>query len=120
MKCESAKHEREKCGLVGSSLINVAIICAILCHYHLSQFCILRNYDMILNYLRFRALYSRRHHLDRLFVIDVCIGKLNYHSIMYTGPSARCAGAESDIADFLICSAKELSPLRTVSLLENS
>jgi hypothetical protein len=47
-------------------------------------FDILGNYDLILNCLSSRTLYSRRRHLDALFLINVSNGKINSHSIMDT------------------------------------
>jgi hypothetical protein len=55
-----------------------------LCYYHVLQLDILRNYDLILNYLDFRTLYSRLRHIDALFIINVSKGKINCHSNMDT------------------------------------
>jgi hypothetical protein len=51
------------------------------------QFFILRNYDLIWNCLRFRKLYSRRRHLDTLFLIDVLKGKTNFDSTVFVSTS---------------------------------
>jgi hypothetical protein len=85
------------------------------------DFLYLRSYGLILNYSDFRTLYSRRRHLDALFLINVFKGKINCHSITVTvgirmptrqirefstfsvnnalihRPSARCAIAANDI-----------------------
>jgi hypothetical protein len=45
---------------------------------------ILHNYDLILNFLKFRTLYSRRQHLNALFLIKVFKGKITCHSITDT------------------------------------
>jgi hypothetical protein len=44
----------------------------------------LRNYDRILSHLNFRTLYSRRQHLDDLFLINVFKDKIYFLSIMDT------------------------------------
>jgi hypothetical protein len=54
-----------------------------LCYYHFFQFGLLRNYDSILSDLNFRKLYSRRRHLDGLFLINIFKGKINLHSIIH-------------------------------------
>jgi hypothetical protein len=53
-------------------------------YYRFFQFCMLRNYDLIPSHLNFRTLYSRRRHLNALFLINVFEGKINCHSIMDT------------------------------------
>jgi hypothetical protein len=60
------------------------ILLLLFCHYWFFQFDILHNYDLILNCLNFRTLYSRQHHLNVLFLINVFNGKINCHSIMNT------------------------------------
>jgi hypothetical protein len=98
---------------------------ASLCHYRFPQFVIPRNYDLILNCLNFRTLYSRRRHLDALFLINIFKSKINCHSIMDTvgirvstrqirdfstfsvssplrhSPSVRCGSAANDICRLL-------------------
>jgi hypothetical protein len=107
--------------------------------YRFYQFGIFRNYNLILSRLNFRTLYSRRRHLDALFLINAFKGKINCHSIMDTigirvstrqirvfltftvsgalrhSPSATCVIAANDICRFL---TKTLSPLRTPSRYE--
>jgi hypothetical protein len=56
-------------------------ICVIIVFF---QFGMLRSYDLILSHLNFRTLYSRRRHLNALFLIDVFKGKINCHSVMDT------------------------------------
>jgi hypothetical protein len=112
-----------------------------LCHYRFPQLVSPRNYDLILNCINFRTLYSRRRHLHALFLINVFKGKINCHSIIDTvgirvpirqirdfstfnvnsalrhSPSARCASAANDICRFLDIFGKDMSPLRTLSVL---
>jgi hypothetical protein len=107
-----------------------------LCCYLVFQFDMLRNYDLILNHLNFRTLYSRRRNLDDLFLINIFKGKINSHSTMDTvgirvptrqirefctssvssalrnSPSARCVIATNESCRFL---AKASSLLRTPS-----
>jgi hypothetical protein len=52
-------------------------------YYSFFQFHIFRRYDLILSYLNFRTLYSRRH-IHALFLINVFVGQINCHSIMDT------------------------------------
>jgi hypothetical protein len=59
------------------------------------------NYNSLLNYLNVKTLYSRLHHLDVLFLINVFKGKINFCSIMdIIGPCV----ATMQIRDF--CSFK--------------
>jgi hypothetical protein len=55
-----------------------------LCCYLSFQFYILHDYDLMLSRLNFRTLYSRRRHLDALFLINVFKGKINCHFTMDT------------------------------------
>jgi hypothetical protein len=55
-------------------------ICAIIFY----QSDILRKYDLILSSLKFKTLYSRRRHLDALFLINIFKGKTNCQSILDT------------------------------------
>jgi hypothetical protein len=106
------------------------------------QIYILPSYDSISDCLTFRTLYSRRRHLDTVFLINVVKGKINYHSIMGTigthvstrqiielsnlsvssalrqSRSARYVIALNGIlvCRFLTLSARAISPLRTLSL----
>jgi hypothetical protein len=53
-----------------------------LCYCRFFQADFLRNYNSILTSLNFRALHSRRRHLDALFLINVFKGKINCPSIL--------------------------------------
>jgi hypothetical protein len=92
---------------------------------------ILRNYDLIYNSLKFRTLYSRRPHLNPIFVINdfkrkimsfhllhcryscACktVGELSAFSV--SSPSAKCR------CRFLDIFRKIMFPLRTLSQHEN-
>jgi hypothetical protein len=114
--------------------LNLIIICVIIVFF---------NYDLILSYLNFRTLYSRRRHLDALFLINVLKGKINRHSIMTTvgirvptrqirefstfsessalrhSPSARCVIAANEICRFLDIFGKKIVSFEdTFSILE--
>jgi hypothetical protein len=54
-----------------------------LCYYHFFHADILHNYNLVLNSLNFRTLYSRRH-LDALFLINVFKDRINCPSILVT------------------------------------
>jgi hypothetical protein len=80
-----------------------------LCHYRFLQFVIPRNYDLILNCLNFRTLYSRRH-LDALFLINIFKSKINCHSIMDTVGIRVPTRQIRDFSTFSISSGLRHSP----------
>jgi hypothetical protein len=93
-----------------------------------------RKYELILSTLNVRTLYSRRRHLDALFLVNVFKGKINCNSIMDAvglrvparqvrefctfsvnsarrhSPSARCVIAANDV-----CKSLELFGINIVS-----
>jgi hypothetical protein len=107
-----------------NKLANMQRKFAVLCYYLFFQADILLNYNLILNYLNFRTLYSIRRHLDALFLINVFKGKINCPSILDTvgvrvptrkitefstfsvssalkhNPSARCVIAANDVCRY--------------------
>jgi hypothetical protein len=61
-----------------------------LCYNRFIQPNFLRNSGLILNYLHLKTLYSRRQHLDALFLVNVFKNKINCYSIMDTvGPQSK-------------------------------
>jgi hypothetical protein len=70
----------------------------------------LRNCDSILSHLNFRTLYSRRRHLDALFLINVFKGKINYQSIMDTVGIRVPTRQIREISTFSVSSALINSP----------
>jgi hypothetical protein len=76
-KLEYASVVWNKLTLTDSNKIeNIQRKFANLCYYRFFQFGLLRNYDLILNHLNFRTLYSRRRHLDALFLTNISRAKL--------------------------------------------
>jgi hypothetical protein len=53
-----------------------------LCYNRFIQSNYLRNYELILNYLHLKTLYSRPQHLDPLFLVNVFMNKINCYSII--------------------------------------
>jgi hypothetical protein len=55
-----------------------------LCYNRFMQSIVSRNYELMSTYLHLKTLYSRRQHLDALFLVNVFKNKLNCCSIMDT------------------------------------
>jgi hypothetical protein len=67
-----------------NKLENIQRNVANLCYGRFIQSNFLRYYELLLNYLHLKTLYSRRQHLDALFLVNVFKNKINSCSIMDT------------------------------------
>jgi hypothetical protein len=68
------------------------------------------NYELMLNYLHLKTLYSRRQHIDALFLVNVSKNKMNCCSIMDTVGLHIPAKQIRDFSTFRVKNVSRLSP----------
>jgi hypothetical protein len=80
----------------------------------------LRNYELMLNYLHLKTLYSRRQHLDALFLVNVFTNKINCCSIMDTVGLHIPVKQIRDFSTFRVKNVSRLSPSTRCIIAANS
>jgi hypothetical protein len=80
----------------------------------------LRNYKLILNYLHLKTLYSRRRHLDALFLVNVFKKKINCYSIMDTVGLHMPPKQIRDFSTFRVKNVSRASPSTRCVIAANS
>jgi hypothetical protein len=103
-----------------NKLENIQRKFANLCYNRFIQSNCSRNYELMLNYLHLKTLYSRRQHLDALFLVIVFKNKINCCSIMDTVGLHIPAMQIRDFSTFRVKNVSRLSPLTRCVIAANS
>jgi hypothetical protein len=103
-----------------NKLENIQRMFANLCYNRFVQSNCSRNYEFMLNYLHLKTLYSRRQHLDALFLVYVFKNKINCCSIMDTVGLHIPAKQIRDFSTFRVKNVSRLSPSARRVIAANS
>jgi hypothetical protein len=103
-----------------NKLENIQRKFANLCYNRFIQFNFSCNYELMLNYLHLKTFYSRRQHLDALFLVNVFKNKINCCSIMDTVGLHIPAMQIRDFSTFRVKNVLRLSPSTRCVIAVNS
>jgi hypothetical protein len=103
-----------------NKLENIQRKFANLCYNRFIQSNCSLNYELMLNYLLLKTLYSRRQHLDALFLVNVFKNKINCSSIMDTVSLQMLAKQIRDFSSFRVKNVSRLSPSTRCVIAANS